>query len=168
MNVPKDAKRQEIKQRIAAAQARNNARENSGIAGRVSDKAVEAKDGFTQFAREHPIATVAGGVALGVVISAMFKNSPTRKAGRYAGAKAAGMAAVGSELAMAFAQQVMDASETVRRNGADKLEDIGDALGDTAKRAKREAGYRSANASETARTSARDLGKTIARSLRRS
>ncbi|TIX50014.1 hypothetical protein [Alteraurantiacibacter aquimixticola] len=167
MNVPKDAKRQEIKNRIAAAQARNQKRPGADLMESVSTKAVEAKDNFTAFARQHPVATVAGGVAIGVLVSALFKNSPTRKAGRIAGAKAAGLAAIGSEIAVAFAQQVMETASEAKQASADKLEDIGDAVGDTARRLKREANYRSGNAGDAARTTARDVGKTIARSFRR-
>lgn len=163
----KEEKRQEIKERITNAQARNEARAGDSIMARVSEKAVEAKDGFTAFAKEHPVATVAGGLALGVMISAMFKNSPTRKAGRVAGAKAAGLAAIGSELALAFAQQVMEASAEAKKVGADKFEDVSDALGDTARRVKRDASHRAIGASDSARTTARDVGKTIARSFRR-
>lgn len=167
MNVPKDAKRQEIKDRIASATQRNEARSAPAISERISEQAVAAKDGFSAFAREHPMATVAGGLALGVLISAMFKNSPTRKAGRYARDNAPGIAALGSEMAVAFAQQVMDASADVRQIGADKIEDLGDAVGDTARRVRREATYRAGGASDIARSTARDAGKMLARSFRR-
>lgn len=167
MSDVQDSKRQEIKDRITAAQERNKARQVPSLGERVSEKAVAAKDGFTSFAKEHPVATVAGGLAIGVLISAMFKNSPTRKAGRIAGAKAAGLAALGSQMAAAFAQQVMENTADARRAGADKIEDIGDAVGDTARKVRREASYRVGGASDHARTSARELGKTIARSLRR-
>lgn len=167
MNQPKDAKRQEIKERIAAAQARNDARSGDSMMDRVSEKAGEAREGFTAFAKEHPVATVAGGVALGVLISTMFKNSPTRKAGRVAGAKAAGLAAIGTEVALAFAQQMLEASAQVKQAGADKLEDVGDALGDSARHVKPGVSYHAGEASDTARSTARDVGKTIARSFRR-
>lgn len=167
MTEAQEAKRQEIKERITAAQERNEARQVPTLGERVSEKAVEAKDGFTSFAREHPVATVAGGVAIGVLISAMFKNSPTRKAGRYAGTKAVGLATLGSEMAAAFAEQVMASTAEARNASADKIEDISDAMGDKARRVRREASYRMGGASDQARSSARDIGKTIARSLRR-
>ncbi len=167
MNIPKDAKRQEIKDRIATAQARNESRGEATLTELVSEKAIEARDGFTSFAKEHPVITVAGGVALGVLVSSMFRNSPTRRAGRAAGAKAAGLAALASEMAMAFAQQAMEASADVRQAGADRIEDMGDALGDTARGLKRTANFRAAGAGDTARSTARNVGKTIARSLRR-
>ena len=162
-----EAKRQEIKERVTAAQARNNARSEPTLTQRASEKAVEAKDSFSAFAKEHPVATVAGGIAIGVLLSAMFKNSPTRKAGRYAGERASGLAVLGTELAASFAEQLMEASTDARQAGADKLEDLGDALGDTARKVKREANYRASGASDTARSTARNVGKTLARSFRR-
>jgi len=162
-----EAKRQAIKERISAAQTRNDARTGSSLTEQVGEKAIAARDEFTAFARQHPVATVIGGVALGVLISAMFKNSPTRKAGRYAGEKAVGLATLGSEAAVAFARQVMDATSDARKAGADKIEDVTDALGDTARKVKRDAEYKIDNASDTARIAARDLGKNLARSFRK-
>ncbi len=167
MSEVKEAKRQEIKDRITAAQKRNMQRQVPTLGERVSLKASAAKDGLTSFAKEHPVATVAGGLAIGVLISALFKNSPTRKVGRYASAKATGYAALGSEMISAFAEQVMESTAGARQASADKIEDIGDAMGDKARRMRRSAEYRAANASDTARNVARDIGKAIARSLRR-
>jgi len=167
MSDMKEAKRQEIKDRITAAQQRNGEKQVPTLGERMSQKATAAKEDFTSFAKEHPVATVAGGLAIGVLISALFKNSPTRKAGRYAGAKAAGYAALGSEMFAAFAEQVMNSTASARQASADKIEDIGDAVGDSARRMRRSAEYHAANASHTARNSARDIGKVIARSLRR-
>lgn len=143
-------KRQDIKDRIAAAQARNDEREGASLVDTLGEKATEAKDNFTAFAREHPLATIAGGLAVGVLISAMFKNSPTRKAGRYAGTRAAGLAAIGSEMAVAFAHQVMEQAARARDAGAEVAHDVGEKVGDTA---------------QSARVTARDIGKSIARSI---
>ena len=162
-----EGKRQEIKDRIEAAQARHADREGQPLGEMLVQKATEAKDNFTAFAKEHPVATVAGGLAVGVLISALFSNSPTRRAGRYAGAKAAGLAAIGTEMAVAFAQQVMDSAANARRAGGELAEDAADTLGDTARRVKREATYRAGSANDAARITARELGKTIARSMRR-
>lgn len=160
-------KRQKIKDRINAAQTRNDARESASIAEMVGEKAAAARDNFTAFAREHPVATVAGGIAVGVLISAMFKNSPTRRAGRYAGGKAAGLAALGSEMAIAFAHQVMETTANARHTGADIAHDVSDKLGSTARRVRDEAGSRAESVTDTARNTARDIGKSLARSLRR-
>lgn len=145
MEEPTADKRQEIKDRIAAAQERQAAREAPSLTQAIADKAATARDGVTAFAKEHPVATVAGGLALGVLISALFKNSPTRRAGRYAGERAAGLAAVGSEVAASLLHQVLETTAGARRTGAEKLEDAGSA----------------------ARDSARHIGQAIARSFTR-
>lgn len=167
MSAKSEAKRQAIKDRIEAAQSRHEAREGAPLTEVLAEKATAAKDNFTAFAKEHPLATIAGGLAVGVLISAMFSNSPTRRAGRYAGAKAAGLATIGSEMAMAFAAQVMDSAAKARRAGGEIAEDLSDRIGDTARHARREAGYRSDKATDAARTTARDIGKSIARSFQR-
>jgi hypothetical protein len=144
MEEPTANKRQEIKDRIAAAQERQSAREGS-LLKTIGDKAAVARDEVAGFAKQHPVATVAGGLALGIVISALFKTSPTRRAGRYAGERAAGLAAVGSEAAAALLAHVLEGTATARKAGAEKLEDAGTA----------------------ARDSARHMGKAIARSFTR-
>jgi ElaB/YqjD/DUF883 family membrane-anchored ribosome-binding protein len=143
MEEPTASKRQEIKDRIAAAQERQAAREGPSLTQSIAEKAASARDGVTSFAKDHPVATVAGGLALGVLISALFKNSPTRRAGRYAGERAAGLAAIGTEVASSLLQQVLDGSANARKTGAEKLEDAGSA----------------------ARESARHIGQAIARSF---
>lgn len=161
-----ETKRQDIKNRIATAQARIDER-SATMLDTVTEKAVAARDGVTRFAKDHPVATVAGGIAVGVLISALFRNSPTRKAGRYAGTKAVGLAAIGTEIASAFAQQVMSSAMDAKQAGADRLEDIGDTMGDAARRVRRETGYRMGTAGDTARSAAREVGKSLARSFRR-
>lgn len=143
MEEPTASKRQEIKDRIAAAQERQAAREGPSLTQSIAEKAASARDGVTAFAKDHPVATVAGGLALGVLISALFKNSPTRRAGRFAGERAAGLAAIGTEVASSLLQQVLDGSASARKAGAEKLEDAGSA----------------------ARDSARHIGQAIARSF---
>jgi hypothetical protein len=117
-----EAKRTQIKRKVAAANTRNQARaEGPGLAARAGEKAVEAKDKFTGFAREHPIATVVGGLAIGILVSGLFRGSPTRKAGRKLGKKAASLAALGAELAIAYAQHAMETASEAREAGAERL-----------------------------------------------
>ena len=76
-----DAKRKTLKKKVEAGQARNKAKTETTttIFDRAGEAAIDAKNKFTAFAKEHPIATVAGGVALGVLIAGMFKG-PRRAA----------------------------------------------------------------------------------------
>jgi hypothetical protein len=147
-----DAKRQNIKRKVTAAKSRNQARaEPPSFADRAGEKAVEAKDKFTAFAKKHPIATVAGGLAVGILVSGMFRGSPTRKAGKTIGKKAAGLAAIAAELAIAYGQSAMAKAGDAREAGAEKLgswsEDAADYVA-------------------SARAAARDTGKSITQVLR--
>lgn len=157
-----EAKRKQIKNKVAAAEARNEARSEQTLTDRAGEKAIEAKDKFTAFAREHPIATVAGGLAIGVLISTMFRGSPTRKAGKKLGTRAAGLAAIGAELAMAYAQQAWEAAEEARRTGAVKLDQFGDTIGKSA----HELGDDAASYAASARAKAREAGKSMTSALR--
>jgi hypothetical protein len=132
-----ETKRQQTKDKVEAGQARNRAKGKGTALDRAGETAIEAKDRFAAFAREHPIATVAGGLAVGVLISGLFKGSPTRKLGEKVGTRAAGLAAIGTELALAYAQQAMDAADHAGRKGAHKLGDLGDTIGSTARSLRR-------------------------------
>ena len=157
-----DAKRQTLKDKVEAGQARNRAKTETTttIFDRAGEAALEAKDKFTAFAKEHPIATVAGGVAVGVLIAAMFK-APRRAAAR-GGSKAAGLAAIGAELALAYAQQAMDAAGEAGRAGAKRL----DGMGDTARSVGRDAAHRASDAGESALTVTREAGRRLGKAIR--
>ena len=127
---------------------------------RAGEAAIDAKDKFVAFAKEHPVATVAGGVALGVLIAGMFKG-PRRAAVR-GGTKAAGLAAIGAELALAYAQQAMEAANEAGRAGAKRL----DGFGDTARSASRDAAHRASEAGETAMAATREAGRKLGKAIR--
>ena len=159
-----DPKRQEIKNRIAAAEARNEERSDESFLDAAGEKAIEAKDKFTEFAKEHPIVTVAGGIGLGIIIAGMFPSA--RRQARETGAKAAGLATIASEIALAYAAQAMDTAGDIGRAGANRLDDLGDSVGDTARSLKRTAGYRLGNAADSARIAKRDASKSVSRLFR--
>ena len=160
-----DSKRAALKARVEAAQESEAARRTKSLAKSAQDQAVEAKDKFTSFAREHPVATVAGGVALGILVAGLFKGP--RQAAIRTGTKAAGMASVGSEAALAFATEMFASAGHAGKEGLRKIDDLGDSVGDGARRARREASYQLGNASDAARIAGREAGKTILRALRR-
>ncbi|MGZ5792431.1 MAG: hypothetical protein ACXWI7_09390, partial [Croceibacterium sp.] len=84
-----EAKRTNIKRKVTAAKTRNQSRAApSSFADRAGETAIEAKDKFSAFAKKHPIATIAGGLAIGILISGLFRGSPTRKAGKKLGKRA--------------------------------------------------------------------------------
>lgn len=160
-----DPKRAEIKARIAAAQAREQAKREQSTTQKVADKASEAGDAFTSFVKEHPIAATAGGLALGILVAGMFKG-PRRAAVR-GGTKAVGLAAIGAEIASAFASELLDDAKGVGRSGARRAEDMGDAIGDRARSIRRNATYQADRAGDAARIAGRETGKRIARAFSR-
>ena len=165
-----DAKRQEIREKVAAGEARQQARGvetgNGAFLDRAGEQAIEAKDRVTAFVREHPIATVAGAVAVGVLISGMFRGSPTRRVGSAAASKAAGLAALGAELAASYAQRALDAAGDAGRASADRIDDLGDTIHDRARHLRREAAYYAGEAGDSARAARRGIGKSIRRRMR--
>lgn len=158
-----DAKRKQIKNKVEAGEARNAARGNPTLLDRTGEKAIEAKDKFTAFAREHPVATVAGGLAIGVLISSLFKRSPTRKIG----ARATGLATVGAQLAMAYAQRAMAAAGDAGRTGIETLDHLGERVGSSAQALGRDAAGRAGGLSAEARSLARQTGQRIESAVRR-
>lgn len=161
-----DAKRQTLKDKVAAGQARNRDMGRTTIVDRAGEKVIEAKDKFVEFAKEHPIATVAGGVALGVLVSGLFKRSPTRKLGNAAAKRAGAIAALGAEFALAYAQQAMTAANEAGREGAHKLGELSETAGATARSTSRAALDRAGDFTETARAVTRDAGKRLGKALR--
>ncbi len=158
-----DPKRAEIKARIAAAQEREDARAEQSTTERVAEKASDAGDAFTSFVKEHPLASAAGGVVLGILVAGMFKGP--RRAAATGGAKAVGLAAIGAEIASAFASELLDDAKDVGRAGARRAEDVGDALGDRARSVRRDATYQADRAGDAARIASRETGKRIARAF---
>jgi len=157
-----DAKRKTLKEKVQAGEARHLDRSRTTILDRAGERAIEAKDKFTAFAKEHPIATVAGGVAIGVLISGLFKRSPTRRLGGKAARRAGSLAAIGAELALGYAQQAMEAASDAGKAGAQRL----DGLGDTARGVGRDAAGRASDAGGAAMAVTRAAGRRLGKALR--
>ena len=155
-----EAKRKQIKKKVADAEARNEARHEQTLMDRAGETAIQAKDKFTAFAKEHPVATVAGGLAIGILIAGMFKGP--RQAAIKGGTKAAGLAALGAELAMAYAAK---AYETAKEAGDDSLDWLGE-LGNSVSRSAKSLGHDAADYAASARDSAADTGRSIRRAVR--
>ena len=156
-----DTKRTALKQKVEAGQARNRAKNENTTTmfDRAGERAIQAKDQFTAFAKEHPIATVAGGVAVGVLIAAMFKGP--RRAAAKGGSKAAGLAAIGAELALAYATQAMEAATEAGRTAAPKLEKFGETAREVGHDAVDRAGEAGGAALAVTKAAGRKLGKAI-------
>lgn len=148
-----EAKRKDLKKKVAAAQERNEERARPSLADRAGESAIEAKDKFTAFAREHPVLTVAGGLAVGVLIAAMFKGP--RQAAVKGGTKAAGLAALGADLALAYAAK---AYGSAREAGEESV--------DWVSRNARSLGHEAADYADSARRSALDTGRSVRKAMR--
>ena len=160
-----DDKRAALKERIEAGQESEAARRASKLGERAKAGAVEAKDKFTAFAKEHPVATVAGGLVAGVLIASLFK-APRQAAAR-TGVKAAGLASVGSEIALGFLSELRDSAGHAGEQGKRKLADLGDSAADAARRARRKTNVRAGDAGDSVRIAGREVTKTIMRAMKR-
>lgn len=151
-------KREELREKIEAGERRNAERG-------LSDYARDARDSATSFVKEHPFATVAGGLAIGVIIAAMVPG-PGRRLRKQATARGTALAAMLTELGMAYGSSLLDSLGDAARTGQDKLEEFGESLGDTARGLRRDAGHLAADAGESARALRRDAGEKAGRSIR--
>ena len=134
-----DMKREDIKNRVEAAQAREEAKTPT-LTERATETASDAADGFTTFVKEHPFAAAAGGVALGVLVAGLFRGP--RQAAARGGAKAVGLAAVGAEIASGFASHLLDDASDMGREGARRANDLTDRTGDKARSFGRSASHK--------------------------
>ncbi|MXP25111.1 hypothetical protein GRI39_03495 [Altererythrobacter indicus] len=156
-----DSQRKDIHEKVQSAQARNQSREVT-LSDRVGEKTIEGKDRVVQFAKDHPIALIGGGIILGVAISAIFPRSPTRRLG----SKAAGLAVTAADLALAYSNRARAAAHDAAIGGGDLLEDLSDSIGDTRRHLRRDASYYSDAALGGAKELSRDARKRITRRLR--
>lgn len=134
-----DADRESLKQRIEAGRARQEARELA-----LAERATGARDKLTDVAREHPLLLIAGGLAIGVAISALIPRSPTRKLTR----NAIGFLAMVTELGVSYGRQAMEGTDEARRAGRERLTALGNSIIDGAIRLRDRVGERPAPAAE--------------------
>lgn len=150
----RDSKRRELKNKVDAAQKRNAERS-------IGDYARDAGESATSFVKQHPITTVVGGLALGVLIASVVPG-PGRRLRKKASARSAALAGVVADLALTYGAQLLDSAEKAADTGGRKLSALGGAIGDSA----RSAGRGASSAADNAGDTARDLGKAAVRTLR--
>jgi len=151
-------KREELKNRIEAGQQRHANRT-------VGDYAREARDTATAFVKDHPVATVVGGLAIGVIIASMVPG-PGRRMRKQATRRGSALAAMAAEIGLAYGASLIDGLGTAARAGGDRLEDLGDVIGDSAHDLRRKASLQGSAASEGARRLTREVGKKTGRKVR--
>lgn len=146
-----------LRARIEAAQHRNATRD-------LADQARQAAETARDFVREHPLATVTGVVVLGLAVGAMTKRG--RSAARAAGSRSGKWIGYAVELGLAYAATALENAGDAARKGQDRLEDVGDSVGDRARSLRRTAIHRAGDAQDTARRVTREIGKQAARKVR--
>jgi hypothetical protein len=114
-------KRKQLRDKLEAAEARHEARERA-------DRAASPADRVTSFAREHPILLIAGGLAIGIAVSALVPRSPTRRFSK----KTAAFLATVAELGIAYGREALEAAEEAGRQGKDKLAELSSTAKDKA------------------------------------
>ena len=139
-------KRDQLRARIEAGERRNEERSFVDQAKDVADSAVD-------FAKRHPIATVAGAITVGLAIGAMTRR------GRALGRRGGSLAAYAADAALAYGLSMLEGA-------GDKFEDFGDAAGTQARRLKRDAGYRLDSMGDNLRSSGRRANRKTSRAYR--
>ena len=151
------AKRDELRQKIEEAEARNEQRS-------LADYAHEAQEGATRFVKERPITAIAGVAAIGLLIGAL--TPPGRRVARRAGARALSFGTLAAEMAALYGARTMDAAGDAARSGQDSLEDLGDSIGRRARNLKRNAGFTAAETGDDLRTFGRRARRRTGRGYR--
>jgi hypothetical protein len=150
-------KRTELKNKVDAAQKRNQAREGRSL----GDYARGAGSSATSFVKEHPITTLAGAAAIGILIASIVPG-PGRRLRKQATKRGAVLAGVLADLAMTYGSQALEGAGNAARAGQDKLGDLGEALVDGSRNLRRSAG----EAADDAGSLTSAVGKRAARTWR--
>lgn len=151
-------KRTELKNKIDAAEKRNQER---GSGQSFGDYARDTRDTATTFVKEHPITTVLGAAAVGILIASVVPG-PGRRLRKRATKRGAVLASMLADLAVTYGTQALEGAGNAARTGQNKLGDLGDAIGDGA----RSMGRGAADFADDAGAIGRDAGKRAARTFR--
>jgi len=151
-------KRLELRERIEAGEKRNDKRMEFAQIAR------EATDGAIGFMKKHPVATVVGGVTLGLTIGALTPRG--RKLGVKTGRSAGLIATALTELGMLYATKLIEKASETATAGKDNLEDLGDSVGSAARTARREVSYRVGSAADSATTIGKRISRKTGRTMR--
>jgi len=147
-------KRLELRERVAAGEQRN--RQHAAL----TDYARDARENALGFVRQHPVATIVGGLTVGLVAGAL--TSRGRKAGRRAGLLAAALAELGSIYVTTLLEKAGEAAQA----GKDKIEDLGDNVEAAARTARREIGHQAGSAADRAATIGKRISRKTGRTVR--
>ena len=139
-------KRDQLRARIEAGEKRQEERS-------FLDQAKDAADSAVDFAKRHPVATVAGAIAVGLAVGAITRR------GRELGRRGGSLASYATDAAIAYGLSMIEGA-------GDKFEDFGDAAETHARRLKRDAGYRLDSMGDSIRSSGRRASRKSKRGYR--
>lgn len=149
--------RDALRQRIEQGEARLAERDFARAAG-------DAAKAATDFVRAHPVASIAGVAVIALAVGAMTRP------GRRLGNRAAGLASYATEAGIAYALGMLDAAgdlaDDVREAGTEKLEDIGDSVERTTRKARREGAFFAASTRDAVHDIGRRAGRKAGRTFR--
>lgn len=149
-----DAKRNRIKDKIAASQERLRlGKPGAPVLKPLADE--YPPEDVRSLAGQYPLLTVAAGAGVGLLVGALLP----KKAGSKMGKRAVTLATIGAELALALSKQARERAGEAGRDGMAKL---GESTGEFRRRAARTAG----SARSTGLTLAREAVKLAARARR--
>ncbi|MEO1920644.1 MAG: hypothetical protein COW16_03335 [Sphingomonadales bacterium CG12_big_fil_rev_8_21_14_0_65_65_10] len=156
-----DEKRKRIREKIAASQERL---EKEALAERQSDtdygaKARELGNDAKGFAKQHPVLTVAGGLAAGVLIAALLKPKTARALGK----RALSWGALAAEGALLYGNRALDSAGEAGAEAKDRIGEFGGTVSDGASDLAREAERIGQAALENARETTRALFAKVRR-----
>ena len=121
---------------IAKAKERNACRARD-----LTDKVADTRDQAAGFIADHPFATLAGGIALGVLIGTMLPR-------RQAPASLRKLARQAMDLGLAHGRDMLAASIQAGRKGQEATEELGDRITDNAREIAEKAGRSSRDIKE--------------------
>lgn len=152
-----EQKRAELREKIGAGEQRNAERS-------VGEMAKEAADTVTDFAKRHPLATVAGAIGIGLAIGAMTR--PGRRLTRRTGV----LAAMAADTAMNYGLNAFDragtATSSASRAGSDGIADLGETLSSALRSLRRDAAYPADVTGDALRGTKRRAGRKASRTMR--
>lgn len=123
------AKAKRIKAKIAASTERSSGKAPPRSDATRKEKVRPENDErslFTRTLEDHPLALLAGGVALGAVAAALVPASVTRKLG----SRAFGLAALIGEATALYGGKALEKGSQAARASQDRLEDLGETAAD--------------------------------------
>lgn len=130
-----DEKAERIRQKVTAARSRTSAGNAGQREGKPRKPPGPQRTLFDRALDDHPLALLAGGLALGAVASVLLPRS----FGSKLGSRVLGIAALAAELGSVYGSKALDAAAAGARDGRDRLEDLGENLADQGSEARRQA-----------------------------